>query len=67
MFRSFPFGGNELARASDMFKTVAKEAAKRTAKSFLRYMVATFGVPVLYLCLTLALTAAAAVEPSRHA
>ena len=50
-----------------MFKTVAKEAAKRTAKSFLRYMVATSGVPVLYLCLTLAPTAAAAVEPSRHA
>ena len=42
-----------MARAGDAFKAVLKEAAKRAAKSFLRYLVDSFGGPVL------ALTAAA--------
>jgi len=39
------------------FKSVAREAAKQAAKSFLRYLVATFGVPAV------AITAAVLLVP----
>lgn len=42
-----------MSRAGNAFKAVAKEAAKMAAKSFLRYLVPTFGAPVI------AITAAA--------
>ncbi|MEM3485450.1 MAG: hypothetical protein QXI12_07480, partial [Candidatus Methanomethyliaceae archaeon] len=43
------WGGGELSRDGDAVKTIAKQAAK----SFLRYLVATFGI------LVVAITAAA--------
>ena len=46
-------GDELLSRAGDAFKTVVRTAAKQAAKSFLRYLVAAFGVPAL------AITAAA--------
>ena len=66
MFRGFSFGVNELSWASEIFKAVAKEAAKKAAKSFLRYLVATFGGPVVAITAAalLVLVAIYAVLPS---
>ena len=36
-----------MSRTSNAFNAVAKEAAKRAAKSFLRYLAASFGGPVV--------------------
>ena len=36
-----------MSRAGDAFRTVAKQAAKTAAKSCLRYLVATFGLPAV--------------------